>query len=119
MHAPGTKLSDHYALKDGDNDLEQFCGIIHDSDVAVVAVADYFSLDGYFAVREKYAELFPDDDTLLLPNLEVRLPLAVNREEQEVDLHLIFRPSPSRDALGRLTPIEFEVIMNTPAALAA
>ena len=47
LHAPGTKLSDHYPLRDGQPDLEQFCQIVHDSDVAVVAITDYFSLVTY------------------------------------------------------------------------
>ncbi|MCF8785235.1 TrlF family AAA-like ATPase [Rhodococcus ruber] len=93
VHAPGTKLNNCYAAKNGKPDLEHFCRIIHDSDVAAVAVADYFSFDGYFAVKRKYDELFPDDDKLLLPNLELRLPVAVNREGQNVNLHLIFRPT--------------------------
>lgn len=109
-HAPGTKLCDGYTLKDGVPDLEQFCQIVRDADVAVVAIADYFSLDTYFAVKDKFEELFPDDDTLFLPNLELRLPLAVNRDEQEVNLHLIFNPTLSRDEatkfLGRLKTAE-------------
>ncbi|WMY79937.1 hypothetical protein RE421_16195 (plasmid) [Citricoccus sp. I39-566] len=79
-------------------DLERFCKVIHDSDVAVAAITDYFSLDGYFAVKEKYTELYPEDDTLLLPNLELRLPVSVNKAGQEINLHLIFRPT--------LTPTE-------------
>ena len=39
IHAPGTKLNDAY----GAIDWDQFCQIIHESDVAVVAIADYFS----------------------------------------------------------------------------
>lgn len=93
VHAPGTKLSDSYEKKDGVPDLERFCKIIHDSDVAVAAITDYFSLDGYFAIREKYTELYPDDNTLLLPNLELRLPVSVNEAGQEINLHLIFRPT--------------------------
>jgi len=106
VHAPGTKLNDCYQQKDGDPDWEQFCQIIHESDVAVVAIADYFSLDGYFAAVEKYREAYPDDDKLFLPNLELRLPVAVNRADQEVNLHLIFRPTLTREEaskfIGRL-----------------
>ena len=106
VHAPGTRLNDQYISKDGRPELEQFCQIIHNSDVSVVAIADYFSLDSYFAVREMYDAMYPDDDLLLLPNLELRLPLAVNKDEQEVNLHLIFRPTLTRDEatkfLGRL-----------------
>lgn len=106
LHAPGTKLSDNYAAKDGQPDLERFCQVVHDSDVAVVAIADYFSLDSFFAVKAKYDELYADSKTLLLPNLELRLPVAVNRADQEVNLHLIFRPTLTRQEadkfLGRL-----------------
>ncbi len=96
LHAPGTKLADQYAAKDGQPDLEQFCQIVHDSDVAVIAVADYFSLDSYFEVREKYTALYPRDKLLILPNLELRLPISVNSATQEVNLHLVFRPTLTR-----------------------
>ncbi|WP_342358020.1 TrlF family AAA-like ATPase [Brevibacterium casei] len=106
VHAPGTKLSDSYKTNDGEDPLRRFCQIIHDSDVATVAVADYFSLDSYFAVKEKFSEMYPDSNTLILPNLELRLSVAVNRAEQEVNLHLIFRQSLTRkeadNFLGRL-----------------
>lgn len=97
VHAPGTKLNNAYASNEGEPDLEQFCQIVHDSDVAAVAVTDYFSLDGYFAAKAKYDELYPDDPKLWLPNLELRLPVAVNRQEQNVNLHLIFRPTLTKD----------------------
>lgn len=93
VHAPGTKLADAYDKKNGSPDLGRFCKAIHESDVAVVAIADYFSLDSYFAIKHKYTELYPEDETLLLPNLELRLPVSVNRDGQKVNLHLIFSPS--------------------------
>lgn len=96
LHAPGTKLGDQYALKDGRPDFEQFCRIVHDSDVAVVAITDYFSFDCYYSVVETYRRMYQNDDKLLLPNLELRLPVAVNRADQEVNLHLIFRPTLTR-----------------------
>lgn len=96
VHAPGTKLSDGYSAKDGEADIERFCRVVHESDLAVVAVADYFSLDSYFAVKAVYDARYSEGKTLLLPNLELRLPLAVNRAEQEVNLHLIFRPTLTR-----------------------
>lgn len=97
VHAPGTKLCDGYTPKDGRPDLEKFCKIIHNSDVAVLAITDYFSLDGYFAIKGKYDELYKDNKKLLLPNLELRLPVAVNRDGQEVNLHLIFSSALTRD----------------------
>lgn len=101
VHAPGTKLNDGYEKKGGAPDLEQFCKVIHDSGVAVAAITDYFSLDGYFAVKEKYDELYPHDFTLLLPNLELRLPISVNRDGQKVNLHLIFNPKLTRTKATR------------------
>ena len=96
VHAPGTKLNDCYAKKSGNTDLTRFCEIVHDSGVAVVGIADYFSFDGYFTVKERYAELYSEDSVLFIPNLELRLPFAVNRDVQEVNLHLIFRPTLTR-----------------------
>lgn len=96
VHAPGSKLSDNYAAKDGQPDLERFCQVVHDSEVAVVGIADYFSLDSYFATKAKYDELYSEHKTLLLPNLELRLPVAVNAANQEVNLHLIFPPTLTR-----------------------
>lgn len=101
VHAPGTKLTDKYTAKDGKPDLEQFCQVIHNSDVVAVAITDYFSLDGYFAAKCKYDELYRDNKTLLLPNLELRLPMAVNRDGQEINLHLIFRPTLTRDEAAK------------------
>lgn len=90
VHAPGTKLNNGYATKGGQLDLEQFCQIVHESDVSTVAITDYFSLDGFFRVKEKYEQMYPSDGKLLLPNLELRLSVAVNRDGQNVNLHLIF-----------------------------
>ena len=97
VHAPGTKLNDSYTEKSGRPDLDRFCEFVHKSDVAVLAITDYFSFDGYFAVKEKYTELYADDDVLFLPNLELRLPVAVNRDGQYVNLHLIFNPDLTRE----------------------
>lgn len=96
VHCPGNKLSDGYTKKGKAPDLEHFCEVVHQSGVAVIAVTDYFSLDGFFAVKDTYNKMYPHADTLLLPNLELRLPLAVNKDHQEVNLHLVFRPTLTR-----------------------
>ena len=101
VHAPGTKLSDDYASQDGQPDVAQFCQVVHGSGMAAVAITDYFSFETYFAVMDKYSELYPDDGMLLLPNLELRLPVAVNQEDQEVNLHLIFRPTLTREEANK------------------
>lgn len=93
LHAPGTKLSDCYQKVDGKPDYERFCRALHDSDVDVFGVTDYFSFDGYFEVSRTYQEMYPDNQKLLLPNLELRLPLNLNRSGENVNLHLLFPPS--------------------------
>lgn len=93
LHAPGTKLSDQYRSSSDETELDEFCSILHDSDVAVIGVTDYFSFDAYFAVQERYSTLYSDNKKLLLPNVELRLSMSVNKADQEVNLHLVFNPS--------------------------
>ncbi len=103
VHTPGTKANDCYTKKDGNDDWEQFCKTIHDSDVSVVGIADYFSLDGYFAFKKHYEQFFPGDPSkFFLPNLELRIPEIVNDEGQNVNVHVIFRPDITEDTAKRL-----------------
>ncbi|MGP9528828.1 TrlF family AAA-like ATPase [Glutamicibacter sp. AOP5-A2-18] len=92
MHAPGTKLSDQYRGSDSSTLIDEFCRIVNESDVAVLGITDYFSFDAFFAVQEKYLAMYGDDHKLLLPNLELRLPVSLNKEGQAVNLHIIFNP---------------------------
>ena len=59
LHAPGTKLSDEYGGS-GDDVLDRYCAALEESDVAVFGITDYFSLDGFIAVKERYADLVPE-----------------------------------------------------------
>ena len=88
-NAPGTHLNDGYG--NSDQAWQRYCQALEDSDVAVLGIADYFSLDGYFACRRRFAEQFPNSDKILLPNIELRLNETVNGQVQEVDLHLLMR----------------------------
>ena len=101
VHAPGTKINDGYQKAGGDLDWNQFSQIIHESDIAVIAIADYFSLDSYFTAVEKYRAAYPDDEKLFLPNLELRLPEVINNDGQSVNLHLIFPPTLTRDEANK------------------
>jgi len=92
VHPPGTKLSDGYRLRDGKPDWDRFCQLIHGSDVQAIGIADYFSLDGFFAFKENYDRLYPHSEKAFFPNLELRLNEAVNRATEVVDFHVIFRP---------------------------
>ena len=94
VHAPGTKLSDGYTH---DNDeLEEFCKAIESSDVTVIGIADYFSADGYYRVSEKFYEMYPESEKILLPNIELRLNESVNAAQEEVNTHILFPPESAR-----------------------
>jgi hypothetical protein len=97
VHSPETKLSDRYARKEGKPNWDRFCQIIHDSDVQAIGITDYFSLDNFFIVKEKYRLLYRKSEKVLFPNLELRLNEAVNIPSEVVNFHIIFPPDLSRE----------------------
>ena len=99
VHAPGTKLNDAYGAP---ADWDRFCSDLESSDVAAFGIADYFSLDGYFAVVAEFSTRYPTSPKVLFPNLEVRLNETVNRDVQTVDAHLILRPGLAQETAARL-----------------
>ncbi len=108
LHVPGTKLSDGYG---SDPDWDEVCRVIAESDVAVFGVTDYFSFDSYRGFIEQFNGRYPDSKKAFFPNLELRLNEAVNRELQNVNLHLIFRPSlPSYLLQKFLAELKTEII---------
>lgn len=92
VHAPDTKLSNRYVLKDKDVDWDKFCQIIHDSDVSAIGITDYFSISGFFVFKKRYEELYPKSEKTFFPNLELRLNEAVNGSSEVVNFHIIFQP---------------------------
>ncbi|HUB99602.1 MAG TPA: hypothetical protein VMS11_07255 [Solirubrobacterales bacterium] len=89
VHAPGGKLNDNYG--DSDEAWVEFCQLIADSDVEVIGITDYFSLENFFRAKQRFAELQPTSRKVLLPNLELRLADSVNRDGEQVELHIIMR----------------------------
>jgi energy-coupling factor transporter ATP-binding protein EcfA2 len=90
VHAPGGKLNDNYG--DTDEVWAEFCQILVDSDVEVIGVTDYFSLTNFFRAKKRFGELQPASRKVLLPNLELRLSDSVNKDGEQVELHVILRP---------------------------
>jgi len=94
VHLPGTKLNNGYgSIKQNSNVLNRFCTILHNSDVQAFGLTDYFSLDTFFLATKHYRSLFPQDDKLFIPNLELRLTTAVNRSGEVINIHLLFNPN--------------------------
>jgi hypothetical protein len=73
LHAPGTKQNDQFTSPEGSDVWDEFCRLLHDSDVQAFGVADYFSADGYFSAREKYKERYPNSPKAFFPNIELPL----------------------------------------------
>ena len=92
VHLPSTKLSNAYELRDGEVDWDQFCSIIHDSDVYAFGITDYFTMDGFFTFEKEYRAKYPKSEKIFFPNLELRLNEAVNGSTEVVNFHILFRP---------------------------
>jgi len=99
VHAPGMTFSDGYG---NPPPWDQYCRIIEQSDVAVVGITDYFSLDSYFQFIDEHASRYPDSEKVFFANLELRLNETVNKAQEEVHLHLLFRPGIERETIERL-----------------
>ncbi len=91
IHTPGTKLNDQFTTAQGDV-WDKYCQRLNDSDVEAFGITDYFSADGYFSTRSKFQERYPDSDKVLFPNIELRTNDVVNKEQEEVNIHLLFNP---------------------------
>lgn len=92
VHSPETKINDGYKSKDDEDVWNKFCDYIYKSDVEVIGITDYFSLDNFFKFREIFYNKYPDSTKVFFPNMELRINESVNPVQEEVNLHLIFRP---------------------------
>jgi energy-coupling factor transporter ATP-binding protein EcfA2 len=92
LHSPGTKQNDQFKSPEGRDVWDEYCRRLHDSAVQAFGIADYFSADGYFSVREKYKGRYPESPKALFPNIELRTNDVVNAKQEEVNIHLIFNP---------------------------
>lgn len=106
VHTPGTRLNDGYKISrqsDEDNATaesrkwDKFCEIIHDSDVKVFGITDYFTFDTYFKFLKEYRSRYPQSDKVFFPNLELRLPNSVNKSGQHVNFHMLFPDTLTED----------------------
>lgn len=56
-------------------------------------VTDYFSIESYRTFIEKFSHKYPDSRKEFFFNLELRLNETVNKELEEVNVHLVFNPT--------------------------
>jgi hypothetical protein len=91
IHAPGTKKNDQYKIPMGDP-LDSYCDALEASDVAVFGITDYFSVDSYSTVMQRFRAKYPNSQKIFFPNIELCTSDVVNAASEEVNLHLIFNP---------------------------
>lgn len=90
VHTPGTRLNDQFDKVDGDLDWDRFCRIVHESDVEVFGITDYFSFNSFYKFKGEYLERYPNSKKVFFPNLELRLDLAVHSSGKEINVHFLF-----------------------------
>lgn len=106
LHTPETNLNNQF---DDEADVwKAYCERIEQSDVLVFGITDYFSADNYFKFIEKHHEHFPHSKKVFFPNVEFRLEVSVNKSAEEVNVHVIFSDTVSKDKID-----QFLSILNT------
>ena len=88
LHAPGTKLSDRYGSEN--NVLDKYIDFLEKSPVHAFGITDYFSVDSYFNLIEKYKENYPNTQKIFFPNIEFRLNESISSDHKNPHIHVIF-----------------------------
>lgn len=89
LHSPGTKLNDQFLAIETDP-WDEYCRILHESDVQAFGIADYFSVEGYVRTVREFRKRYSDSKKVFFPNIELRTGDVVNLAQEEVNVHLIF-----------------------------
>ncbi len=98
IHTPGTAKNDQYG-----NDEAAWNAFINkieaNTNVAVLGVTDYFSVENYLYLKQKQAEGRLNEKTLLA-NVELRIT-PVTQQETPINIHVIFNPELPIDVIER------------------
>ena len=113
IHTPETKLSPDFKIIEGDEVWDKYCELIENSEVEVLGITDYFSVDNYFKFKNKFKLKYPNSKKIFFPNIEFRLEVSVNKKGEEVNLHVIFSDLVSEAKIHEfLTKLETNVSSN-------
>ncbi len=102
LHTPLTKLSNNFKIEDvnDNNDIwDRYCEEIEKSDIAMFGITDYFCCENYYIFLEKFKEKYPNSEKRFLLNIEFRLPTSVNKQGEEVNIHIIFDNNVSKSKI--------------------
>lgn len=93
VHTPASLLNNQFPNRNGERDWEAYASALEASDLAVVAVTDYFTIDGYQRLKAMQVAGRLQGITML-PSIEFRLDqLVVVRPDTpgiRLNLHVIF-----------------------------
>jgi predicted nuclease with TOPRIM domain len=94
-HTPASILNNKFPhLPDGTPDWERYVTALEATDIAVLGVTDYFTIDGYKKLREFKSNGRLANIACLLPNIEFRLDKTISsrhdREPRRLNFHVIF-----------------------------
>ena len=92
IHSPGTKKNDGYKGT-AENTWDEYCKRIEGSDVQVFGITDYFSADGYLNTVREFRRRFAASIKTFFANIELCTNDVVNKQREEVNLHVVFNPS--------------------------
>ena len=99
IHAPSAVFNNQFAhLPDGNPDWDAYIATLAGlTDIRVLGITDYFSIDGYKRVIEYKKLRKLENIDLILPNIELRLNVLVptskdddNAKVKKVNAHIIF-----------------------------
>ena len=90
VHIPESKHANQYHTKSDLDVWDQFIDDLHNSDVSVFGITDYFLIDGYEKFLEKIKNTEKLKDKVFFPNIEFRLDINTNKKNEEIHIHLIF-----------------------------
>ena len=100
LHAPSSVFNNQFPKSHGLPDWAAYIAKLASlTDIAVLGVTDYFSIEGYKRVREAQKQGKLDNISLILPNIELRLTMMVptsssgdNAKVKKVNAHVLFSP---------------------------
>ena len=99
VHTPNTKLSDNFKSTDGTDLWDKFCESLENSDIEVIGITDYFSAENYFTFIKKFKTKYPQSKKRFFSNIELRLEVSVNKNAEEVNLHIVFSDKAEKEKI--------------------
>lgn len=94
IHSPLSILNNQYPkVSNGDPNWEQFLQKLESLNVAAIGITDYFTIDGYKAIKKFKEEGRLQNIHSILPNIEFRLKEIISSrsgDEKRLNFHVIF-----------------------------